>query len=261
MHVSGLFVYPIKSCRGYALDTARLGRRGIAHDREFALTANGRVLTQRECPTMALIEPILDGDGLVISAPGMAALVLRANDTGDRRQVEVWGDLCVGVDQGDAAADWFTAFLGMTCRLVRMADDHVRPVDIEALPGREVGFADGYPLLLIGEGSLDALNARMPRPLPMDRFRPNIVVSGASPYAEDGWDHIRIGQQELRVSKPCVRCVVTTTDQQTGERGVEPLRTLSEYRRSPLGGVTFGQNVAHFGDGNLRVRDAVEVVA
>ena len=262
MHVSGLFVYPIKSCRGTALNVVEIGRRGIAHDREFALVApDGRVVTQRERPRMALIVPSWEVHELVVFAPGMAPLRVGPTDQGARCEVHVWNDICAGVDQGDEAAEWLSEFLATPCRLIRMANDHVRPVDIEHLPGHEVGFADAYPLLLISQESLADLNGRMDVPLPMERFRPNVVVSGTTAYAEDGWGDIRISDLALRVAKPCVRCAITTTDQHTAERGVEPLRTLAGYRRSPLGGVIFGQNVAPLGPGTLRIGDPVAVPA
>ncbi len=260
MHVSGLFVYPIKSCRGTSLNAAEVERRGIVHDRQFALVApDGRVVTQREQPRMALIVPCVHEPELVVSAPEMVPLRVSPTDTGPRHDVRVWNDTCAGVDQGDEAAEWLSEFLAMPCRLVRMADAHVRPVDVEHFPGHEVGFADAYPLLLISEESLADLNDRMDAPLPMERFRPNVVVSGTTAYAEDGWGDIRIADLVLRVAKPCVRCAITTTDQHTAERGVEPLRTLAGYRRSPLGGVTFGQNVTPLGTGSLRIGDPVEV--
>ena len=164
------------------------------------------------------------------------------------------------VDQGQEASDWFRGFLGVPCRLVGMADEHVRPTGRRLRPGDQVSFADSYPLLLISEASLEDLNARLAAPLPMDRFRPNIVVSGCPPYAEDGWRTVRAGAVGLDVMKPCVRCVITTTDQQTAQRSTEPLRTLATYRRDADGGVIFGQNLLHHGPGALRVGDPVEVL-
>jgi uncharacterized protein YcbX len=171
--------------------------------------------------------------------------------------VTVWDDTCSATWLGEPSARWFSEFLETDCNLVHMADRHVRPADpIFAPPGARVSFADGFPFLLISEESLADLNRRLVAPLPMNRFRPNLVVAGGEPYAEDGWKRIEIGGLSLRVVKPCGRCVVTTTDQDTGERGQEPLRTLATYRRQD-GLVMFGQNVIHEAPGRLRVGDAV----
>jgi uncharacterized protein YcbX len=169
--------------------------------------------------------------------------------------VAIWKDQCVAVAAGAEADAWFTALLGTPCRLVTMPSSTVRQVDLGyAEPGDPVGFADGFPFLLISQGSLDELNRRLEHPVPMDRFRPNIVVDGCEPHAEDGWSRVTIGEISFRVVKPCARCVITTTDQQTGERGREPLRTLATYRR--VGNkVLFGQNLIHDGVGAVRVGD------
>jgi hypothetical protein len=163
-------------------------------------------------------------------------------------------------DAGDEAAEWLGRFLGTSCRLVCLPDDRVRAVDPEfARPGDQVGFADGFPFLVIARASLDDLNARLPEPLSMVRFRPNLVIGGATPYAEDGWRRIRVGALELRLVKPCSRCTVPTVDPATGERGPEPLRTLTGYRRRG-NKVYFGQNAVHDGIGELAVGDPVEVL-
>ncbi|CAA9573561.1 MAG: Flavodoxin reductases (ferredoxin-NADPH reductases) family 1 [uncultured Thermomicrobiales bacterium] len=266
--VTALYHYPIKSCAGAALDVAALDARGIVHDREFMLVdaANGRFLTQRELPRMALITPRLD-DGadtvLTVSAPGVSPLSVPVRASGPTREVIVWRDGCRVVDQGDEIARWFAAFLGVACRLVRLADDFERKVDpAYATSARDqVGFADGFPLLLISEESLADLNARLAEPLPMNRFRPNVVVAGAGgPFAEDGWSRVRIGGTILHVVKACARCAITTTDQRTAAVGKEPLTTLATYRRGERG-VLFGQNLIHEGPGTIRLGDRVEIPA
>jgi uncharacterized protein YcbX len=263
--VTGLFRYPVKSCGGTSLADARIERRGIAHDREFMIVdaKTGLFLTQREFPRMAQIQPTVGDDDLRLDAPGMPQLVLNPARDGETRKVIVWRDRCPAVDQGPAVAGWLGEFLSTSCRLVRMADEHVRRVDrrYAVRDADQVGFADGYPFLLISEESLADLNARLPVPLPMNRFRPNIVVSGGrAPYLEDRWRHIRIGDIEFRLVKACARCTITTTDQETGERGKEPLITLAGYRRSNRG-VLFGQNMIHDGPGVIRCGDSVEVLA
>jgi uncharacterized protein len=262
IRVSGLFVYPIKSCASTAVAAASVGRRGFEGDREYMLTTpQGLFVTQREQPRMALIRPAIVPGGLTLAAPGRPALELEARTTGDRRRVIVWRDACDAIDQGDEAAAWFSDFLGVAVHLVRMADEFSRPVnrDYAVSATDETGFADGYPFLLIGEGSLADLNARLPEPVEMNRFRPNIVVSGAPPYAEDGWRRLRVGEVPMAVAKPCARCVITTTDQATATRGREPLATLAAYRTIPGRGTMFGQNLIHLGPGRIAVGDPVDV--
>ena len=182
--------------------------------------------------------------------------------TGAQREVTVWRDQVAAIDQGAEVADWFSTHLGVACRLVRQADDAVRHVDpvFACQPADQVSFADGYPLLLISEESLADLNMRLDAALPMNRFRPNVVTRGAgAPYAEDTWREITIGEIRFSPVKACARCVTTTTDQSTAERGVEPLATLASYRRVPRG-VLFGQNLIHHTRGTLRVGDATHVI-
>jgi uncharacterized protein YcbX len=174
--------------------------------------------------------------------------------------VTVWDDTCPATWVGDRAARWFSEFLSHSCNLVHMADQVVRPADLAFAPaGVRVSFADASPFLVISEESLADLNGRLTDPLPMNRFRPNLVVAGAGePFAEDAWRSAEIGGVRLRIVKPCDRCVVTTTDQATAERGKEPLRTLSTYRK--VGGqVMFGQNAVHENTGRLRVNDPVVI--
>ncbi|MDQ6669176.1 MAG: MOSC domain-containing protein [Chloroflexota bacterium] len=260
--VSGLFVYPVKSCAGTALERAELGGRGIQHDREFMLVdPSGQFLTQRQLPRMALIHPTRSPDALELTAPGMPPLRLGPRRSGERQEVTVWRDRVGAIDQGQAAADWLSTYLGTACRLVRQADDAVRKVDPEFArePSDEVSFADGFPLLLISEESLADLNARLEVALPMNRFRPNVVVRGVGePYAEDSWRQVSIGGVRFSLVKACARCAVTTTDQLSAERGREPLATLATYRRVARG-VLFGQNLIHHTRGMLRSGDAVQI--
>lgn len=267
IHVASLHYYPIKSCRGFAVESAVITRRGLENDRLLMLVdQDGMFLTQREHPRMALIEPhLLPGEGgeqLTLRAPQMTPLDLPVSQAGPRRMVTVWRSRCIAVEQGDAAADWLSTYLGASVRLVRIADDFRRTInpDYAVTPGDETGFADGYPILLIAQASLDDLNSRLATPLPMNRFRPNMVVSGCAPFAEDSWQRIRIGGIELALVKPCARCQITTTDQETAAVGKEPLTTLTTFRRT-RNGVMFGQNVIGLSVGMVRVGDAVEVVA
>ncbi len=262
VRVSGLWIYPVKSCAGIALESMEIGERGPLYDREWMVVdSRGRFVTQRSHPEMALIRPALDGERMVLAAPGREPLEIPLEQRpGEAVEVEVWRDRCRGISAGPEAAAWFSGLLGETVRLVRMPPEEIRPVDPRfARPGDRVGFADGYPLHLISRASLDDLNGRLQKPVGMDRFRPNLEVSGCEPFAEDTWGRLEIAGQGFRVAKPCARCVITTVDQATGRRGEEPLRTLATYRR--FGNkVLFGQNVIHEGPGVVRVGDAVDIV-
>ena len=260
--VDGLYCYPVKSCRGTSLNAAVVGPRGIAADRQWMIVdEKGEFLTQRELPRMALVSPRLIDGGLEMTAPGMPPLNVSPSMQGERTRVTVWDDRCGAVDEGPGAAEWLSTFLEVQCRLVRIPDDEVRRVDPGyAGPDDQVGFADGFSFLLTSRASLDDLNQRLPAPLPMNRFRPNIVVVGSEAFEEDRWKRIRIDGIMFAVVKPCARCAITTTDQDTGERSNEPLRTLATFRHVAGRGVMFGQNLVHDRAGVLRVGAEVEVL-
>ena len=266
MELSAIHVYPVKSCAGLSVESWELGRTGLERDREWmVIDAEGTFLTQRELPAMACIRPELDGDGLRLSAPGMPELEVDApGDSSEGRVAcRVWGFRLQGVDQGEGAARWLGEYLSTPCRLVRVPPDFDRRVNPRRFEGEAyTALSDGYPLLLIGEASLADLNGRMARELPMNRFRPNLVVRGSDAYAEDGWRRIRVGRRGFAFTKPCERCAITTVDQATGRRGDdgEPLRTLAGYRRSPKGAL-FGVNLVHLDRGPIQVGDPVQVEA
>jgi len=259
--VSGLAVYPVKSCRGIELEEAMVGATGFDLDRQWMVVdADGRFLSQREAPELAQIE-VAVGDGrLSLRAPDLPTLsVSLETPPGSAGKVEVWRDRCAAVDEGDAAAGWFTRHLGREARLVRMAGDDSRALSTETVQGVAVSFADAFPFLLVSEASLEELKRRLETPVPMNRFRPNIVVAGCAPHAEDSWSRVGIGEVVFQVANPCARCVITTTDQWTGERGPEPLRTLASYRMV-AGKVLFGQNLVHTNRGLVRVGDRVRLL-
>jgi len=260
--LSGIYRFPVKSLGGGSLERAWLDPRGIRHDRHWMVVdATGQFLTQRDLPRMALISARLDGARLILEAPDTAPLVLPIDPPGAPvREVQVWGDRLEAAVYGRAAREWLSAFLDTACELVFMPEHSHRPVDPAfATAADEAAFSDGFPLLLISEASLEDLNARLDRPLPMIRFRPNLVVRGCPPYAEDQWRRIRIGGIGFRVVKPCSRCVIPGIDPLTAEKGVEPLRTLAEYRRRG-NKVYFGQNLLHDQQGELKVGDRLEVL-
>jgi uncharacterized protein YcbX len=254
--LAGLFVYPVKSCRGTPLARGTLTRSGMLHDREWmVVTPAGRFLTQREVPKLALVSPQLHDGALLLDAPGMPRLALSLDDrSGERLPVVVWRDACQAIDAGAAAADWFSTFLGRPVRLVRFDEARRRGTDpqwSEGLQG-ETRFSDGFPLLVLSRASFDDLNARLPHPLPLDRFRTSLLLDGCEAYAEDRMAALAAGGVRIRLVKPCARCVITTTDQSTAERdGEEPLKTLKTYRWDhELKGVVFAQNaIVEAGEG------------
>ncbi|WP_393100016.1 MOSC domain-containing protein [Streptomyces sp. LN325] len=267
-----IHVHPVKALRGQAPRDAVVEPWGLAGDRRWALIDDGgKVVTQRQQPRLAPAAAELVPGGVRLSAPGRASLSVPVPDptTADRATVDLFGDKIEAVLAGAAAHVWCSEYLGSETRLVHMDDPATRrPVDPEhGRPGETVSFADGYPLLLTTLASLDALNSLIARgdrayegPLPMNRFRPNLVVAGTTAWAEDDWTRVTIGEVVFRVAKMCGRCVVTTTDQDTAERGREPLRTLGRHRRfgSQL---IFGQNLVPESTGVVRVGDPVTVVS
>ncbi len=261
MYVTALTYYPIKSCGAVQVDSADLDACGLQNDRRLlVIEPDGSFLTQREHPRMALVQPQIDGDELSLSGPDIEPLSVTLSHRGTPYKVSIWRDICEAVDQGDTIAEWFSTFLRTPCRVVSMAPHYARQVNQNFAQRAEdqVGFADAFPFLLLSEASLADLNARMDSPLPMNRFRPNIVITGCEPYAEDTWPTLRIGSVDFAAAKACVRCAVTTTDQATTERGVEPLKTLATYRRTAAG-VIFGQNLIHLNQGTIRVGDPVTI--
>jgi uncharacterized protein len=260
--LSGLFVYPVKSARGVALDAATVGARGLDGDRRWMVVdERGVFVSQRTHARLALVAAAREGGRLALEAPGAPRLLVDAPPAGAPTvRVRVWDDVCDAQPASPDAARWFSTLLGIGCALVFLPDASRRPVAPRGgSPASEVAFADAYPFLLISEASLENLNLRLARPVPMDRFRPNLVVSGCGPHTEDGWRRIRIGQVVFRVVKPCSRCGTTAVDQATGERGREPLATLATYRRVGAD-VMFGQNLVHEDTGALRLGDELTVL-
>lgn len=264
--VRSLHVYPVKGLKGIDVAHARCTDRGFEFDRRFmVVTPEGMFLTQRSHPRMATIWTDLAGDVLELAAPDLPPLEVPLRPEGaPSMRVVVWRSTVDAVPVSPEADAWLSEALATPCRLVYMPDASERLSNAEyAGDGKRVSFADGYAYLVVGSASLQDLNARLAKqlhaPLPMNRFRPSIVVEGSAPYAEDGWRTVRFGEAILRGVKPCGRCEVTTTDQSTGEvRGPEPLATLSTYRNSDEFGVMFGMNFVTESGGVVRVGDAVE---
>jgi uncharacterized protein YcbX len=268
--ISALYTYPVKSCAGIRHERAELVERGLRYDRQWmVVNAANKFVTQREHPQMALVQTALTDDELILSAPDVPPLhVPLAEYDGEKRDVVVWKDSCQAIDEGETAAGWFKQLLHIEARLVRMPESFERLTSTKYtdLPGM-LSFADGYPLLFISEGSLDDLNTRLvsggKAPLLMNRFRPNVVVTGCDSYAEDTWRHIQIQGIPFDILKPCARCAITTVDQSLGviPDKQEPLATLAAYRRGKDGGAMFGQNVLHRGCGMLQIGDSIEILS
>jgi hypothetical protein len=264
--LSSLHVYPLKSASGIAPDEADVERRGLDGDRRWMLVdGEGTFLSQRSHPRLALIDVAATDQGLRLAAPDQPPIdVPRPNGSEATRPVTVWGDDVDAALATDAAHAWCSEFLCADVQLVFMPDASRRAVDADyAVRDNDiVSFADGYPLLLTTTASLADLNDRLSgEALPMDRFRPNVVIDGTDPWAEDAWRRVRIGNVVFRSVKPCGRCAVTTTDQQTAARGTEPLTTLATFRRdADTGKVYFGWNLIPEAPGRLRVGDDVDVL-
>jgi uncharacterized protein YcbX len=270
--LQSVHVHPVKAFRGFAPREAVVEPWGLAGDRRWALIDDGgKVVTQRQQPRLALAAAeSVPGGGVRLSAPGMDPLTVPVPRPLGTVPVDVFGDKVEGVlAEGELAHSWCSDHLGAHVRLVHMDDPATRrPLDPEyARPGETVAFADGFPLLLTTTASLDALNSLIAQgtrpaegPLPMNRFRPNVVVQGTTAWAEDEWSRIAIGEVIFRVAKACGRCVVTTTDQGTAVRGREPLLTLGRHRRID-GRLAFGQNLVPLSTGTIRVGDPVTVLA
>lgn len=261
MHVSALYIYPVKGTAAVAVSEAATCPTGFVDDRRWMIVdENGRFLSQRGHRRLALVRANVAGDTLELSAPGMSILQIDNARTGQPAIANVWADETAALRLPADAAEWVSDFLGMRAAIVYMPDTTRRHIDPEYdRDARIVSFADGFPFLLISQESLDELNRRLEQPIEMIRFRPNIVVAGApSPHAEDGWKRIQCGEVEFDVVKGCARCAVPMVDPATAEIGKEPNRTLATYRR--IGGkVYFGQNVIHRNSGMVRVGDAVSV--
>lgn len=262
IRVSGLFLYPVKGARGIPLDQAELSDRGLLHDRRFMVVdATGEFLTQRSHPALALIEVQIRGAELVITAPGAGELSVPLRPgAGETRRVRVWGHACDAIALGEPSRRFFERALGTPSELVYMPDETIRPADPAFAPdGARVSFADDFPFMLLSQASLDDLNTRLEAKVPMNRFRPNIVVEGCGPYAEDTFGTFTIGAVAFQAVKLCGRCKVITIDQATGVGGKEPLATLARFRTQG-NQVNFGQFLIPRGQGVIRTGDLLELV-
>ena len=230
-----IVVYPIKSAAGIPLTEVELGTTGPVLDRRWMLVdKDGQFLSQRRIATMALLTPRFEGAALTVEAPGLAPLTISTwQGEGEWIPVRLWRDHLRLPAPSQYYDEWFSTALRETCRLVHLPSSVLRPVEapFDRDPWR-VSLADAYPLLVLGQGSVNSLNQKLPQPVKFDRFRPNFVIGNTQPHEEDNWKKIRVGAVEIAVVKPCARCSTVLVDQTTGERGLEPLRTLAQYRRN-----------------------------
>ena len=267
VEITALHTYPVKSCRGLGHASNVLHATGFEWDRHWMfVTEAGRFITQRECGALARVEPSVEDGTLVLRSAGHAELRCPVATSGAARRVRIWNDDCLAHPVDVDTREWLQAIAGLRAQLVRLEAGAER-VSNPRFTGNEDSryyLADAFAVLITSESSLADLNARLPRAIPMARFRPNIVLRGLDPYAEDDIERLTIGPVTLRCVKPCIRCITTTTDQTSGERdGDEPLRTLRAYRQlRSLNGVAFGMNaIIERGAGaRLAVGDRAEVV-
>lgn len=265
--VSYLYIYPIKSTKGISLPHANVDKLGLAFDRRFVISDNaGQFITARTEPTLCLVNSTLTEQGLILSAPNMSTLTLSYDDfTNQYKNVTVWGDNIAGQLCSTKANLWFTNYLKRPCQLLYFGEASSRKKQSNTDNARNLAFADSYPLLLISQASLDDLNQRLlannQRTVSMTQFRPNIVIDNCLPFAEDGWQTVRIGEIEFRVSKPCERCIFTTVNPENGIKDPQqqPLKTLKKYRKTSNGEVFFGQNLIPLTSGNIKQGDKLTV--
>ncbi|MEK6782003.1 MAG: MOSC N-terminal beta barrel domain-containing protein [Bacteroidota bacterium] len=267
--ISEIWIYPIKSLAGIRLQKAIVKQKGLLYDRRWMLVdKDGRFLTQREHPEMALFRVTIDHETLIISRqqsnsgdlPDSIKLNLMQEVSGDTVKVKIWDDEVEAFEMEPGFSSWFSKYINIECRLVFFPEKNRRDVDPDyAIRNEQVSLADGYPFLIIGQSSLDELNRRLKNQVSMKRFRPNFVFMNGLPHEEDSWRNFTIGSIIFEGVKPCSRCVLTTVNPDTAERGDEPLKTLSAYRRKN-GKINFGENLLARTDGEVSEGDVIEII-
>lgn len=265
MQIQDIYIYPVKSLGGVRLLNASALQRGFKLDRRWMLVdEHGKFITQRVEHKLALLKTEIRLNELFISHkhyPNKSVSIPFTQQSNENITISIWDDTVQGIYVNEELDSWFSNYLGKPCKLVFMPENGSRAVDKRYAENNEqVSFADTFPYLLISQASLDDLNTRLSEPVSMDRFRPNLVITGTSAFEEDTWAEIKIGEIHFKVAKPCARCVLTTVNQQTGIKGSEPLRTLSKYRTFN-NKVLFGQNLIALNEGNLSLSDTIEVIS
>ncbi|WP_444996986.1 MOSC domain-containing protein [Aliikangiella sp. IMCC44359] len=259
--LSNISIYPVKSLGRIQLDQAEVTVLGLKNDRTMMLVDEKKMfITQRKYPQLALIQTQQSNDALLINAPNMPALKVKPSDFETTpTQITIWKDLCHGYLANQSINQWFSQYLGFPVQLVNYAHKHPRKTDpIYSQENDYVSFADGFPLLVISQASLDDLNSRLEQPISMARFRPNLVIENCTAYAEDSWKSLKIGNVTFEAVKTCSRCILTTVDPETGIKSDngEPLKTLSQYRRTD-NGIIFGMNLIPRTTGSIKLGDPV----
>ena len=260
--ISQLFTYPIKSLGGVSLTEAEVTDRGFKYDRRWMLVDDqNEFMSQRSIPNMALLQVSIRGDGLFVQHKKTGENVaVPFQPSGETVRIKVWSFEGKAVEVNGQVSTWFSSILNKKCKLVYMPDTTRRRVDSRYVSNKELtAFTDDFPYLAIGQSSLDHLNSKLEIPVPIDRFRPNVVFTGATPYEEDEWAHFTINQLNFFGSKLCGRCTVTTINQQEGVQGKEPLRTLATYRALNKK-IYFGQYLVHDGEGVVRIGDNIQIL-
>jgi uncharacterized protein len=263
LKISEIYIYPIKSLGGISLQQAEVTDRGFKYDRRWMLVDdNNRFLSQREIATMALLKVSLDDIGLTVTntVDNGRLFISFKQLKNEFIAVAIWDDACTGQLVSDEADKWFTQALGLNCRLVYMPDDSHRPTDPRYADNNITSLSDGYPFMMIGQASLDELNSHLDEVLPMNRFRPNVVFTGGTPYQEDTMNEFIINKIHFNGVKLCARCNITTINQDSATKGKEPLKTLAGYR-SKNKKIYFGQNVVHAGVGVVNIGDELSVLS
>ena len=260
--LSEINIYPIKSLGGISLHSSEVEERGLKYDRRWVLVDESNTFfTQRDFPEMALLNVSIESSGLKLQhkTKNIEPLSIPFSFKHSKKdKVVIWEDIVIGEFYNSQIDDWFSKILGIKCHLVKMPETTRRVVDKKYAKNKIVSFADGYPFLIIGQASLDDLNSRMEVPLPMNRFRTNFVFTGGKPFEEDNWKKFKIGSVNFEAIKPCARCVITTTNQETAERFKEPLLTLSKFRNFN-NKVMFGMNLVSESTGQIAIGDKIEL--
>jgi uncharacterized protein YcbX len=263
LQISELYIYPIKSLAGIAVTEALVTKTGFEHDRRWMLVdENCRFISQREVPQMALLQVSVEVNGLAVSHKTKGdPLIIPFQSTGRQVKVTIWDDTCTAEYVSHETDKWFTALLGINCRLVYMPDETKRIVDQRYAPANAVtSFSDAYPFMMIGQASLDDLNSRLDEALPINRFRPNIVFTGGQPYEEDRIGHFTVRDIDFYGVKLCARCNIITIDQDNAQSAKEPTKTLAVYRKKDHK-ILFGQNLVHEGAGIISIGDRMQIIS
>lgn len=261
LKLSEIWIHPIKSLGGIKLSSAFVMRKGLQYDRRWMLVdETGKFMTQRIFPAMALFKVSIDDVHLTVThRDHYLKIDIGAHEKLEPLKVTIWNDTVIAYEVATGYSQWFSDLLGVRCKLVFFPEEHARPVDpVYKVNDEHVSLADAYPFLIIGQSSLNDLNNRLHEAVPINRFRPNFVFTGGEAYAEDTWRNFKIGDLRFVGVKLCARCILTTVNQDTGEKGTEPLKTLATYRKQE-NRILFGQNLVALDQGLIKIGDSIQL--